>query len=250
MSQHDVTPQCRSAVIFDFTGASSWINAFLMPVISVGRQMPRPLDATLEKRVLDAARKLWRTGEQNLTIRALATAAKTHIPGIYSRFQNRQDIIRMLLEQFEIELCSTLTKAESVESATDLYINFAIGHPKEFQTLLLRLDSSARENKKGSIDELGPGFRCLQGMICARLGGSPEESLQLALAIWSLWNGSAALLVSQSAPPHLVEAVRSACRHGVDALIQQTSGRRPEIDDRLKEPAFSLGSASQDFYME
>src|SRR5215468_4539150 len=97
--------------------------------------MSRPLDSTLENRLLEAARKLWQSGEKSLTMRALARAAKTHAPGIYSRFRTRQDIIRMLLVQFEEELAASVTSADSVEAATELYIEFAINHPREYEAL-------------------------------------------------------------------------------------------------------------------
>ena len=60
--------------------------------------MPRHADPDLEKRVLDAAQKLWRGGgDRTLSMRALARAARTNTPAIYRRFKDRKDILRALL---------------------------------------------------------------------------------------------------------------------------------------------------------
>jgi AcrR family transcriptional regulator len=60
--------------------------------------MPRHPDPELEKRVLDAAQKLWHGGgDKTLSMRALAKAARTNTPAIYRRFKDRKDILRALL---------------------------------------------------------------------------------------------------------------------------------------------------------
>ena len=195
--------------------------------------MPRPLDTTLERRLLEAARRLWRSGEKSLTMRALARAADTHAPGIYSRFRNRQDIIRMLLAQFEEELASFVTSADSVEAATDRYLDFAINHPKEYETLFTH--RGGMSNKPAcSTDDLGPVFRWVRDKLREGLELEPGENTQLALAIWTLWHGTAALLIHHAAPIPLTDSARSAAGFGVKTLIEEARSRyRPQVEDAV-----------------
>src|SRR3974377_2078451 len=95
--------------------------------------MPKPLDPEVEKRVLDAAEKLLRSGDERLSIRALAKAARTNPPGIYRRFRNRNDILRAILLRLEQELYQSLVAAESLEAATERYIDFALHHRKVYE---------------------------------------------------------------------------------------------------------------------
>ena len=195
--------------------------------------MPRPLDTTLERRLLEAARKLWRSGEKSLTMRALARAANTHAPGIYSRFRNRQDIIRMLLAQFEEELACCVMSADSVEAATDRYLDFAINHPKEYETLFT-YRGGISDRPASSSDDLGPVFRWVRDKLREGLELEPGENTQLALAIWTLWHGTAALLIHHAAPIPLTDSARSAAGFGVKTLIEEARSRyRPQVEDTV-----------------
>jgi AcrR family transcriptional regulator len=187
--------------------------------------MARPLDTTLEKRLLEAARKLLRSGEKSLTMRALARAAKTHAPGIYSRFRNRQDIIRTLLAEFEEELASSLTIAVSVEAATELYLEFATNHPKEYETLFTHRAAMANKPETCSADDLGPGFRWVRDKLSKGLALEPGENTQLALTIWTLWHGTAALLINRALSTAVADTVRNAAKSGVNTLMQEARCR-------------------------
>ena len=183
--------------------------------------MARPLDTTLEKRLLEAARKLLQSGEKSLTMRALARAAKTHAPGIYSRFRNRQDIIRTLLADFEEELAASLTMAVSVEAATELYLEFAINHPKEYETLFTHRAAMANKSETCSADDLGPGFRWVRDKLSKGLALEPEENTQLALTIWTLWHGAAAVVIDRALSATLADTVLSAAARGVNTLMEE-----------------------------
>jgi AcrR family transcriptional regulator len=192
--------------------------------------MPRPVDTTLEKRLLEAARILWRSGETELTMRALARAAKTHAPGIYSRFRDRQDILRILLAEFEEEFAAYVTTAESVEAATELYLGFAIDHPKEYQALLTQ--RGAMSNKATfSADDIGPIFQWLRDKLSESLVLECGENTKLSLAIWMLWRGTAALLAQGRASSPLADSARSAAKCGVKLLMEEARCKyRPQAE--------------------
>ena len=62
--------------------------------------MPRQPDPDLEERILKSAQVLWKKGgEEALTMRAVARAAKTNTPAVYRRFKDREDLLRGLLRR-------------------------------------------------------------------------------------------------------------------------------------------------------
>ena len=175
--------------------------------------------------MLEAARNLWRSGEKNLTMRSLARAANTHAPGIYSRFRNRQDIIQLLLAQFEDELAASLTIAVSVEAATELYLEFAINHPKEYESLYALRVGMPNKPATGSVDDLGPVCRWLRDKLSETGPLEPSENTRLALSIWTVWHGTATLLTDRAASSPLSDLVRSAAKYGVETLMQEARSR-------------------------
>jgi AcrR family transcriptional regulator len=186
--------------------------------------MPKHLDPEVEKRVLDAAQKLLRGGEKNLSIRALAKAARTNTPGIYRRFRNRNDILQAIMIRLEEELYQSLSLAESLEAATERYINFALHHRKEYETWFAHQNELLRAARRGRPSTYkGPSFRWAETHLAKRLGGSPDKHAQLVVVIWSLFHGAAALLIAKAVPRELEEVVVSACRRTVGVLIEQAS---------------------------
>ena len=101
--------------------------------------MPRQADPELEKRVLDAAQKLWRGGgDKTLSMRALARAARTNTPAIYRRFKDRKDILQALLLRVRTKQVEAVQSARSLEEAIDLFIDFALRNPWEYELYYLQ----------------------------------------------------------------------------------------------------------------
>jgi len=186
--------------------------------------MPKHLDPEVEKRVLDAAQKLLRGGEKNLSIRALAKAARTNTPGIYRRFRNRNDILRAIMIRLEEELYQSLNLAESLEAATERYIDFALRHRKEYETWFAHQNELLRTARRGRPSTYkGPSFRWAETYLAKQLGGSPDKHAQLVLVIWSLFHGAAALLIAKAVPRELEEEAVSACRRTVGVLLEHAA---------------------------
>jgi AcrR family transcriptional regulator len=152
--------------------------------------MPRQADPDLEKRVLDAAQKLWRGGgDKTLSMRALAKAARTNTPAIYRRFKDRKDILQALLLRARTKQVEAIQSARSLEEAIDLYIEFALHNPWEYELYYLQEHEQLRPAVSRS-PEIGPGFQWLQQQLADRLGGSPDEHAPLGLALWGLAHGA------------------------------------------------------------
>lgn len=186
--------------------------------------MPKPLDPEVEKRVLDAAEKLLRGGEKNLSIRTLAKAARTNTPSIYRRFRDRNDILRAILLRLEQRLHRSLSEADSLEAASDRYIDFALHHRKEYEMWFTRQSELLRSPHRGRPSAYkGPSFQWAEKKLAERLGGTPEKHARLVFIIWSLFHGVAALLVAKALPRELEEEARSTCRRTVTVLIENAA---------------------------
>jgi AcrR family transcriptional regulator len=182
--------------------------------------MPRQADPDLEKRVLDAAQRLWRGGgDKTLSMRALARAARTNTPAIYRRFKDRKDILRALLLRARGKQIEAIQAARSLEEAIELYIEFALRNPWEYELYYLQEHEQLRPAISRS-PEIGPGFQWLQKQLAERLGGSPEEHTSLALALWGLAHGIVMLLISKVVPAARAAELRAGCREAIAVLLK------------------------------
>jgi AcrR family transcriptional regulator len=186
--------------------------------------MPRQADPDLEKRVLDAAQKLWRGGgDKTLSMRALARAARTNTPAIYRRFKNRKDILRALLLRARTKQVEAIQSARSLEEAIDLYIDFALRNPWEYELYYLQEHEQLRPAVSRS-PEIGPGFMWLQKQLAERLAGSPGEHASLALALWGLAHGTVMLLISKVVPPARASELRAGSKAAIGVLLKGAEG--------------------------
>jgi AcrR family transcriptional regulator len=182
--------------------------------------MPRHADPDLEKRVLDAAQKLWRGGgDKTLSMRALARAARTNTPAIYRRFKDRKDILRALLLRARTKQVEAVQSARSLEEAIDLYIDFALRNPWEYELYYLQEHEQLRPAISRS-PVIGPGFVWLQQRLAERLGGAPDEHSSLGLALWGLAHGTVMLLISKVVPPARAAELREGCREAIKVLLK------------------------------
>src|ERR1700730_10973036 len=155
-----------------------------------GGPLPRQADPQLEKRILDAACRLWsRGGEKALTMRGIAKVAGTTTPTIYERYRDRDDILRAVRLQTRAELFADLSRTRSLTQACERYLELAIEHPHAYEMLF---DGFAQPP---SLHEPWPSFNLLRLRLTDRLGGTPRKHTRLMLSLWSLLHGTAMLLV-------------------------------------------------------
>ena len=191
--------------------------------------MPRHRNPELEKRVLDAAQRLWRGGgDKTLSMRALARAARTNTPAIYRRFKNRKDILRAMLLRLRREIYEELASSLTLEEAFERYIDFAIGAPREYELYFdhqYELLKRWRPGRADQTEEETPGFFWIQRKLAERLGGNPQSHIPLGLAFWSLAHGTASLLISRAVAEELVPQVRNASTQAFHALLREAEER-------------------------
>lgn len=180
--------------------------------------MPRQADPQLEKRILDAACRLWsRGGEKALTMRGVAKAAGTTTPTLYERYQDRDDILRAVRIQTRTELFATLSRTRSLTQACHRYLEFALEHRHAYEVLF---DGFAQPP---SLHEPWPSFNLMRLRLAQRLGGSARKHTRLMLSVWSLMHGTAMHLIRGGvAGPLRVQMIHS-CLDAVEAIIAQAA---------------------------
>ena len=176
--------------------------------------MPRQADPDLERRILDAASRLWaRGGEKTLTMRAVAKAARTTTPTVYERYRDRDDILRALRMQTRQELFAAISRTHSLHEAVEAYLAFALEHPHAYEVLF---DGVA---KPPSLHEPWPSFNLMRERVAKRLGGTAREHTRLMLAAWSLMHGTAMLIIRGKFEGPLRIQAAHACIDAIDAVI-------------------------------
>lgn len=189
--------------------------------------MPRHADPGLERRVLDAAQVLWRSGgDKRLSMRVLARAARTNTPAIYRRFESRQGILRALLLRLRHELYEVVRTSASLEEGLERYLDFALARPQEYQLYHAHYHELLGETRAAKkAEEFGPTFLWAQSKLAERVRGNDERHLRLTLALWGVAHGTAMLLISRSIPDHLTGELRSACREAIASLVREAGSR-------------------------
>jgi AcrR family transcriptional regulator len=205
-----------------------------------GGPLPRQADPQLEKRILEAACRLWsRGGEKALTMRGVAAAAGTTTPTLYERYHDRDDILRAVRLHTRVELFATLSRTRSFAQACECYLEFAIEHPHAYEVLF---DGFAQPP---SLHEPWPSFNLLRQRLTERLGGTPRQHTRLMLSLWSLMHGTAMLLIRGGVAGSLRTQMFHACLDAGEAIIAQAARSQGKACSGPKWPAsLILGEAA------
>jgi AcrR family transcriptional regulator len=184
--------------------------------------MPRIADARLEGRILDAACRIWSEhGEDALTMRAVARAARTTTPTLYERFSHKSDLLALLRRRSRLNLFSAMRPSRSAVEACKRALDFFTAHPHDFR--LISEDWAIAFARKESM----PSFEFIKRRLAAQLGGTPGRHTSLALSLVALLHGTAGLLHSSNAHKKIFHEFRRACISACTALILAASSESP-----------------------
>ncbi|HZP18431.1 MAG TPA: TetR/AcrR family transcriptional regulator [Terriglobales bacterium] len=183
--------------------------------------MPRRQDPDVERRILQAARHLWRKGGENaLSMREVARAAGTNIPAVYRRFRNRNAILRALVESYLEQLFREVEPCTSVPQLLDHVLRFALGRPHEYELMTSGL--------LARVTQARPAVELINLKAAEWLGGTPEENRKLVMTVWALTHGIILLKISGTMLEKDFPAARAAFHKAVDILIEH----RAELDGK------------------
>lgn len=185
--------------------------------------MPRRPDPGLERRILDAALRLWaRGGEKALTMRGVAQAAGTTTPTVYERYRNRDDILLALRMEARRELFGDLRKTTTLRQAVEHYLRFALAHSYAYEVLF---DSVGRPP---SLHEPWPSFNLIRERVAKQIGGTPRRHTRLMLSLWSLMHGTAMLVIRGRFEGALKSQTVYACLDAFDAIVEAARSKKIE----------------------
>ena len=158
-------------------------------------------------------------------MRAVAQAAGTNTPAMYRRFQNRDDILRALLQGVRMDFAAAVGGASSPEEACEKGLDYALSHPREYQLFFQKeyeLFYSARSSQ--TANKLGrPALEGVKRKLAEKLGGSAADHEKLAWALFMVVHGAAMLLIEKTIlPKHTAEA-RTIFTASVAALLRNGS---------------------------
>jgi AcrR family transcriptional regulator len=176
--------------------------------------MPRLADEHLEARIVEAARRLWRThGAKSLTLRSVARAAGTTTTTVYKRFRNKEALLLALAELVQARITARTISAATIEDSYRRFLQFANQHPHEYQLLW----GPAWAELLGP-ERPRPIKAWLLEQFAARFGGEPPDYVLNYYALFLLVHGTANLLIVTRDRRMKAEMVNS-CLAICDALV-------------------------------
>jgi AcrR family transcriptional regulator len=203
--------------------------------------VPRHPDPDLEKRILDAASRLWaRGGERALTMRAVAKAAGSTTPTVYERYRDRDDILRALRIKTRAELFAALSRTHTLHEAFLGQMEFALAHRHAYEVLFEGV------GKPPSLHERWPTFHLMRERVTKRLGGNPRQHTRLMLAVWSLMHGTAMLIIQGGFEGVLRTQTIHACLDAFDGILDSAARAKNKAHSGPKWPSnLILGEGKQ-----
>ena len=180
--------------------------------------MPRKADALLEGRILTAAYRIWsERGEDALTMRAVARAARTTTPTLYERFLHKSDLLVLLRRRARLNLFSAIRTSRTSLEACRRALDFFTAHPNDYR--LISEDWAIAFARKEHM----PSFEFIKGRLARQLGGTPDHHAHLALSLVAMLHGTAALLHSSGVHKKISRDFRHACISACQSLIHAAS---------------------------
>ena len=175
--------------------------------------MPRHTNPEVEGRIIAAARKLWHAGgEEALSMRAIARAARTNTPAVYRRFRDREEILRALVATYLEQLFREVEPATSVPELLDRVLQFAMNQPREYELMTSGL--------LARVTKARPALDLATLKAASWLGGTPDENRKLVLCVWAMMHGLIMLRISGTMQEEEFPLAVAAFHRAVQILVE------------------------------
>lgn len=198
----------------------------------------------LREELLAAAEDLLAgSGEDAVTLRAVATRAGVTTPSVYRHFRDKatllDEVAAHTYDKLEAHARADAALASDPFEALRLrgraYITFALAHPVHYGLLMMRRGDAgpvALEAAQQALANLTDGVRA-----CAEAGVFCGDPVELALSLWAAVHGCVSLLISQPQFPWPED---------IDAYIDRTirmAGMGIALSSRFSTPMTSGSEA-------
>ena len=186
--------------------------------------MPKKRDAAIEPHILNAAYNLLeKGGEAALTMRAVAKAAGTTTPTVYHRFKDKRDLAEAVRRRGIEKVVAFLTPTRTPEETCSRLLEFAVANRNLYR--LITADWAVRLGRK----DPKPSFDIIKARLAERLGGSPDDHWDLAMALGAIVHGTASVLLAEGVDDAIRDRLRQTCADGCAALIEHAEHARAAV---------------------
>lgn len=177
--------------------------------------MARTPNPALATTLLAAARAIWLDlGEPGLNLRTLAARAGTTTATLYTRFRDRDDILRALRDDCLERFHSTMRQVFPVEVFCAAYLDYAEQNPRDYAMIF---GPSWRD--RSSPADIQQLLDRLIARVDAELHCGPERARRTALQLWVVLHGAASERLN-GPPGPLWPEIRSACLSACRLLLR------------------------------
>ena len=182
--------------------------------------MPRRPDATLEGNIVDVAYHLWSLqGEEALTMRAVARAAKTTTPTVYQRFRDKKDLKHFLQERARQKLYDALQSAKTALDVCRNVLDFISTHENEYR--LLAADWGVRYANRTPMRS----YDYLKRVVSVELSVEGQQLDELTFQLFALVHGTAMLRPTGDEHRQIAAALTEACLKACATLLEAGTPR-------------------------
>ncbi len=182
--------------------------------------MPRTPDAALEGKIVDVAYRLWsQRGEEAVTMRAVARAAKTTTPTVYQRFRDKRDLKHFLEERARQKLYDALQPARTALDVCRNALEFISTHGHEYR--LLSADWGVRYVQRTPMRS----YDHLRKVLAKEFKIEGQELDELTFQLFALVHGTALLRPPGEEHKQFAAALTEACLKACSELLRSAAQR-------------------------
>lgn len=177
---------------------------------------PKTNDDTVKERLVAAATELFATRpRESVTVRALATEAKTTTAAVYTLFGSKEAVVEEVRRRAVAGLFGVLTavpitkdSVADIETLAAVYRQWAVRHPHLYTVLFGGVRTFDPSGTAGTEDPIRILLTAIRRAISdGELHGDPTA---IALSIWVTLHGLATLEMAGALTPETAEATFSA----------------------------------------
>jgi AcrR family transcriptional regulator len=185
--------------------------------------VPRIADPALYEKILDAAHRLATSkGIDAVTLRSVASLARTTTPTVYARFATREELLLALANRTRLIFAGEVMREPSLSAAARKYLQIAKDRPQDYRLIYevgwptIFKDDSER-----------PAVKWATEMLAKLHGGAAADYRFVADSLWLQLHGGASFL-SKSATGKLSRTIHECCIQSCEVIIRNAKQFKPK----------------------
>lgn len=152
--------------------------------------MPRKPDPRLEKTIVTAATRLLdKHGLDAITMREVAKAAGTTTPTLYERFEDRDALLRGVLDRIAYEMLTRMETTRGIDGIAHEFLKYCCDYPNRLELLHRVFPHTIPTDRKR------PTFDLAVSRLQSQFGHSDKKAHEIASAMIAILLGTAILMI-------------------------------------------------------